>query len=196
MKQLVGLFFAAFVVTQALASEPTVWKMDRAHSQVTFSVSHLMIAEVTGRFTDFDVTLVQPGDDFETGQIQATIKTASINTDVEQRDKHLRSDDFLNTEKFPTILFKSTSTEKVGEGKYKVKGDLTIRDVTRSVDLDVKYNGSIKDPQGRTRSGYKATTTINRFDYGVQWDKETETGGLVAGKEIEITLPLEFRKEK
>jgi polyisoprenoid-binding protein YceI len=196
MKQFIGVSLAAVLAAQLFAGESSTWKLDKAHSQVKFSVSHLVIAEVTGRFTDFNVTLSQPGDDFTGSEIQVTIKTASINTDVEARDKHLRSDDFLNAEKFPTITFTSTSIVKTGEGKYKIKGDLTIRDVTKSVELDTKYNGTIIDPRGNTKVGFKATTTINRFDFGVKWNVATEAGGLVAGKEVEITLLMEFGKEK
>ena len=196
MKQAIGFCLAAILAMRVCAAEPTSWKLDKAHSQVRFSVSHLVITEVTGRFTDFDVTLTQPDDDFTKSQIQAIVKTASINTDVEQRDRHLRTDDFFNAEKFPTMTFKSTSIEKTGEGKYKITGDLTIRDVTRSVELDTKFNGTIVDPRGNTREGFKATTTINRFDFGVKWDMATETGGLVAGKEVEITLLMEFVKGK
>jgi len=196
MKQVIGFCLATILAMRVCAAEPTSWKLDKAHSQVRFSVSHLVITEVTGRFTDFDVTLTQPDDDFTKSQIQAIVKTASINTDVEQRDRHLRTDDFFNAEKFPTMTFKSTSIEKTGEGKYKITGDLTIRDVTRSVELDTKFNGTIVDPRGNTREGFKATTTINRFDFGVKWDMATETGGLVAGKEVEITLLMEFVKGK
>lgn len=188
--------FAAAVLIAASTAYSAVWKMDKAHSQVTFAVAHLVISEVTGVFKDIDATLTANKDDFTDGQIEATIKAASIDTGNQGRDKDVRSDSFLNTEKFPEIRFRSTKMEKTGDGTYKITGDLTIRDVTKTVGLDTKYEGTIKDPWGNTRSAFKATTTIDRFDYGVKWDKTMDTGGLIAGKNIDITLLMEFTKSK
>lgn len=180
----------------SLTTAQTIWNSDLSHSRVDFSVSHLVIAEVTGRFTQFEVTLQQEKEDFSDSKLEATIKTASINTDSEGRDKHLRSDDFLNAEKFPDITFKSTSFVKTGKDTYKVTGDLTIRDVTKTVVLDTKYNGSVTDPRGNVKSAFKATSSVNRFDYGVKWNKAIETGGLVAGDTVTITLLVELGKQK
>ncbi len=192
--RLVTMLVFAGVIT--IHAQGTKWKADRAHSQVKFSVSHMVVAEVTGRFKDFDVTLVQGADDFSGSTLEAVIKTGSVDTDNEMRDKHLRSDDFFNADKYPEITFKSTSFEKTGKDTYKVTGNLTIRDVTRQVVLDTKYNGSVTDPMGNTKAGFRATTTIDRFDYGVKWNRTIETGGLVAGKDIEITLLMELGKQK
>lgn len=195
MRTVIALVLSLGLGLHTTTAQP-VWKHDAAHSQVKFSVSHLVIAEVTGTFNEFDVTLRQAGDgDFAGSQLEATIKTASIDTQNEMRDKHLRGDDFLNAEKFPELKFKSTGFEKTGEGTYKVPGMLTIRDVTKPVVLDVRYNGQVKDPWGNTKAGFKATTTINRFDYGVKWDKAIETGGLVAGNIVEITLLMELARQ-
>ena len=172
------------------------WKLDKAHSQVTFSVAHLVISEVTGVFKDFDVTLTADEADFSDVKVEATIKTSSIDTGNQNRDKHLRSDDFLDVEKFPEMKFKSNEIEKTGDDTYKIKGDLTIRDVTKSVVLDTKFKGSIKGMGGNVTAAFKATTTIDRFDFGTKWNKTIETGGLVAGKDVEITLLLEFTKPK
>lgn len=192
--------FAAAATLLLAASGTTVqatWKADVSHSNVKFSVTHLLIAEVPGNFTEFDATLVQKGpDDFTGSTLGATIKTASINTDNEGRDKHLRSDEFLNAEKFPTLTFKSTAFEKTGKDTYSITGDLTIRDVTRQVVLTARNTGQITDPWGNLRTAFKATTTINRFDYGVQWNKMLEAGGLVVGETIDITLLMEFVKQK
>jgi polyisoprenoid-binding protein YceI len=174
----------------------TVWKVDQAHSRVDFSVAHLVIAEVTGRFTDFTVTLNQGKDDFTGSELSAVIKTASINTDNEGRDKHIRSDDFLNAEKYPEITFKSTSFEKTGDNTYRINGNLTIRDVTKPVVLEAIYKGTVTDPWGNVKSAFKATTTVDRFEYGVKWNKAIDTGGLVAGKDISITLNIELAKQK
>jgi polyisoprenoid-binding protein YceI len=180
----------------SLTTAQTTWKSDLSHSRVDFSVSHLVIAEVTGRFTQFEVTLQQGKEDFSDSKLEATIKTASINTDNEGRDKHLKSDDFLNAEKFPDLTFRSTSFVKTGKDTYKVTGNLTIRDVTKEVVLDTKYNGSVTDPWGNLKSAFKATASVNRFDYGVKWNKAIETGGLVAGDTISITLLIELGKQK
>ncbi len=191
------IFALALGLTVTAATAQIVWKQDAAHSQVKFSVSHLVIAEVTGTFNDFDVTLTQKkSGDFAGSVLEATINTASVDTDNERRDKHLQSDDFLNAAKFPMISFKSTSFEKTGEGTYTISGSLTIRDVTKTVVLDVRYNGEVKDPWGNIKTGFKATTSIDRFDYGVRWNKAIEAGGLVAGNEIEITLLLELQKQE
>lgn len=190
------LFLVAAVALATSASHAqTSWSLDKAHSSVGFSVMHLVIAEVGGRFTDFDVTLTQPKEkDFTGATVTADIKTASITTDNEARDKHLRSDDFLNAEKYPSILFKSTKVEKTGKDAYKIHGTLTIRDVTKPVVLDARFTGSVKDPGGNVKAGFKATTTIDRFDFGVKWDKSVEAGGMVAGKDIEIKLLMEMKK--
>lgn len=194
MKQVVSFVLLASLGVATANAQITTWNIDKSHSQVRFSVTHLVIAEVAGRFTDFAVNFQQAGDDFATAKIEATIKTASINTDVERRDNHLRSGDFLDAEKYPTITFKSSAIEKTGENTYKIEGDLTIRDVTKPVVLDTKFNGTILDPYGNVKAGFKATTTINRFDFGVKWNAATETGGLVAGSDVEITLLMEFSK--
>jgi polyisoprenoid-binding protein YceI len=195
MYRLHGLF-ALMLIALGTISAQTLWKADLAHSRVDFTVSHLVISEVTGRFTDFDVTLQQGKDDFSGSTVEATIKTASVNTDNESRDKHLRSDDFLNAEKYPSMTFVSAAFEKTGDNTFKVAGNLTIRDVTKPVVLEATLNGIVKTPWGDERAGFVATTTINRFDYGVHWDKTIDNGGLIAGKEITITLRTEFVKQK
>ena len=172
------------------------WKLDKAHSQVTFSVTHMVISEVTGVFKEFDITFSSDKEDLTDTKVEAIIKTKSIDTGNERRDNHVRSDEFLNAEKFPEMKFKSNKVEKTGQDTYKITGDMTIRDVTKSVVLDTKYKGSIKDAMGNTRIAFKATTTIDRFEFGTTWNKAIETGGLVAGKDIEVTLLMEFTKPK
>jgi polyisoprenoid-binding protein YceI len=176
--------------------EAAEWKVDKVHSKVNFSVTHLLVAEVTGSFTDFDVTMNAEKDDFTDAVIEATIKTTSIDTENEKRDGHLRSDDFLNAGKFPEIKFKSSSIEKTGNDTYRISGTLTIRDVSKPIVLDTKYKGTVKDPWGNTRSAWKATGTINRFDYGVKWNAAMETGGLIVGENIDITLLMQLTKEQ
>ena len=195
MKNILNLFVATLLFAVGLPAQ-TVWKADKAHSSVNFSVSHMVISEVVGNFKDFDATLTTSKNDFSDAAIEATIKIASVNTENEGRDKHLRSDDFFNAEKFPTMTFKSTKTEKVGDDTYKITGDLTIRDVTKSVVLDTKLLGQTKTPWGVMAAGFKATTTIDRLEFGVKWSKAMETGGLMVGKNVSITLLFELDKQE
>lgn len=189
---IVLLFLAVGIAS--LPAQQSGWKFDKSHSGITFSVRHLVISEVTGNFRDFDIAFNATKDDFTDASVEATIKVASINTDNERRDNHLKSDDFFNAEKFPEIKFKSTSFEKVSDGKYKITGDLTMRDVTKKVTFDATYNGSIKGMGGSTVTAWKATTSINRFDYGLKWNRAIESGGLVVGEIVNITLNLEIVK--
>jgi polyisoprenoid-binding protein YceI len=177
-------------------TQTTTWTADKAHSRVMFTVTHMVVSEVTGRFTDFDVILRQPKDDFSDAKVTASIKTASINTDNQTRDNHLRSDDFFNAEKYPEIKFVSTAWEKTGPDTYRIKGDLTMRDVTKPVVLNAKFNGSITDGRGDTKAGFKASTVINRMDYGVKWSRAIEAGGLVVSENVDILLLLELQKQK
>jgi polyisoprenoid-binding protein YceI len=177
-------------------SYASTWKEDAAHSQVMFSVTHLVISEITGNFKDFDVTLTQGDTDFAGSTVEATIRTASVNTENEMRDRHLRSDDFFNAEKYPLITFKSTSFEKTGKDTYAIKGNLTIRDVTKPVVLEGKYLGKVTDARGNVKVGFKASTSINRLDYGVKWDKTIEAGGLVVSDKVDLTLHMEFQEQK
>jgi polyisoprenoid-binding protein YceI len=153
----------------------------------------MVVSEAVGSFKDFTIDLKSEKDDFSDATVQSTIKVASLSTDNDRRDAHLKSDDFFNAEKYPEINFKSTSFEKLGDTKYKITGDLTIRDVTKNVTFDAVLNGTLKTTRG-VLSAWKATTTINRFDYNLKWNKTLETGGLIAGQDATITLNLELNK--
>jgi polyisoprenoid-binding protein YceI len=189
------LLATSIPLVATIALGQPIWKPDKAHSSVKFTVSHMVISEVEGRFTDFDATVTAAKDDWSDMQIDAVVKTASLNTDNEFRDKHLRSDDFFNTEKFPEAKFHSTGVEVTGKDTYRITGDLTIRDVTREVVLDTRFKGTAKDPRGTTKAAFRATTTIDRFDWGMKWNKAIETGGLVAGNEVTLTLIFELAKQ-
>lgn len=191
----INLFAVVLVLTASSLFAQTEWSLDKSHSQVGFSVTHLVITEVDGYFKDYDAKVVTKGDDFSTATIDFTVNTSSIFTDNEGRDKHLRSDDFFNAEKYPQMTFKGKSLKKLGDNKYKLVGDLTIRDVTKQVELDVKYNGMVKDPWGNTKAGFRVTGEINRFDYNLKWDKAIETGSLVVGKEVELIIDLQLVKK-
>jgi len=192
MKRITGTLLVMFIAT-AFVSAQSNWKVDKVHSSVTFTVRHMVISDVTGSFKDFTVDLKSEKDDFSDAEVQSTIKVGSISTDNTMRDNHLKSDDFFNAEKFPEIQFKSTSFEKISDTKYKITGDLTIRDVTKTVTFDATLNGTLKTNRGLL-SAWKATTTINRFEYNLKWNKTIETGGLIVGQDVLITLNLELNK--
>lgn len=172
----------------------TSWVVDKSHSKIGFSVKHLVITDVDGFFKDYDAQITTQGEDFTKANIDFKISTNSIFTDNEDRDKHLRSDDFFNSEQFPQITFKGKSMRKIGNNKYKLTGDLTIRDVTKKIELDVVYNGMVKDPWGNTKVGFKITGKLNRFDYNLKWNKAIETGSLVVGKEVKLNIDLQLKK--
>lgn len=174
----------------------TKWAVDKSHSKVQFSVTHLIISEVTGQFKSFDVNVESSKDDFTDAKIEFSADVNSINTDNEARDKHLKSDDFFNAEKSPKIVFVGKSFKKVGDKNYKLVGDFTMRDVTKQITLDVVYNGSVKDPWGNTKAGFKISGEVNRFDYNLKWNTLMEAGGAVVGKTVSIIVDLELQKEK
>lgn len=173
----------------------TQWSVDNAHSSIKFTVSHLVISDVDGSFTKFTGTVTSDKPDFEGSSVEFTVDVNSVNTDNDMRDKHLKSPDFFDVEKFPSMTFKSKSFKKVSGNKYELVGDLTIHGITKQVKFDVTYGGTGGDGYGHTKAGFKATTVINRFDYDLKWSKATETGGLVVGKEVTIEVKLEMAKK-
>ena len=185
------LILTALVAFAMSAMAQTTWTIDKAHTKVGFSVVHMVVSETVGNFKDFDGTLTASKADFSDAVIDVTIKTTSISTDNDYRDNHLRSDDFFGSEKFPTATFKSKKMEKVADKKYKVTGDLTIKGVTKSVVLDATLGGVITLPNGDQKAGFKATTVINRFDFGLNWNKMIEAGSVV-DKDVTIALNVEF----
>jgi polyisoprenoid-binding protein YceI len=194
MKKLLVLAVAALLSTSMFAQ--TKWNVDNVHSNVRFTVPHLVISEVEGSFKKFTGSLVSAKPDFTDAQIDFAVDINSINTDNDMRDKHLKSDDFFNAEQYPNMTFKGTSLTKVSGNKYVLAGNLTIRNVTKPVKFDVTYGGTAKDGYGNTKAGFKATSTINRFDYGLKWNTLTEAGGATVGKDITIDLKLEFAQAK
>jgi polyisoprenoid-binding protein YceI len=190
-KMMFALFLALF--TFSVINAQTKWAVDKSHSKVQFSVSHLVITDVTGQFKSFDASVEAAKEDFTDAQINFSVDIASINTENDRRDGHLKGDDFFNAEKYPKMTFVGKSLRKVGDNKYKLVGDLTIRDVTKSITLDVRYNGTAK--MGNTvKAGFKITGEVNRFDYNLKWNALTEAGGAVVGKTVYITVDLELNK--
>ncbi len=171
------------------------WNLDKSHSSVNFSVKHLMVSTVHGQFKDFDGTASFDAKDLSTLNANFTAQVASVNTDNEKRDGHLKSADFFDAEKFPTLTFVSKSAKQTAPGKAALTGDLTIRGVTKEVTFDVEgFNEEVTTPWGVIAVGGTATTTINRQDYGVSWNKNLDTGGVVAGDNVKITVELELNR--
>ncbi|HYY05028.1 MAG TPA: YceI family protein [Candidatus Limnocylindria bacterium] len=187
------------VVALALPAfaQAATWTLDPAHTSVQFSVRHLMVSTVRGAFGKVTGSVEADEKDLTRSKIQATIDTASIDTRVEKRDAHLKSPDFLDVARYPTITFVSKRIEQADPGHFKVTGDLTLHGVTREVSLDVEGpTPEIKDPRGNTRAGAQATTKINRKDFGVVWNQVLETGGVAVGDEVTITIDVEATKDK
>ncbi len=185
-----------FILQSIPGHAQTKWVTDNAHTSVKFTATHLVISEVEGSFKSFSGSMESSKPDFTDARINFSVDIASINTDNEKRDAHLKADDFFNAEKFPVMTFKSTQFKKVRDNKYTLTGDLTIRDVTKRVTFDVTYGGTVKDPWGTTHAGFKAETTINRFDYNLKWNTLMEAGGSVVGKDITIRINVEFIPQK
>lgn len=169
----------------------TAWAIDAAHSNVEFSVKHMMISTVKGAFQTVEGTVNWDGQNFETASVEARIDSSSITTFNEMRDGHLRTNDFFNAEQWPDMTFKSTRVEPDGDGEFKVHGDLTIRDVTKPVVLDTEFDGLMeKDAYGKRRAAFSATTNINRKEYGVSYNQVLEAGGVGISDKVKITLHI------
>ena len=173
----------------------TTWILDPSHSEVEFKVKHMMISNVSGKFTKFEAGVETEGEDFMTAKVSFTADVDSISTGNDQRDGHLKSPDFFDIAKFPKLQFKATKYENVdNDGSYEVYGDLTIHGVTKSVKLDAEFGGVIKDPWGNTRAGISVSGKINRKDFGLSWHGVTETGSLIVSDEVRVHANLEFVK--
>ena len=172
------------------AATSTTYRLDKSHSEATFQVRHLL-TKVRGRFSDFEGQFDFDQDHPEQSRVQVTIQAASIDTNEPDRDKHLRSADFFETDTFPTLSFKSTAVTPRGTHSFDITGDLTIHGVTKPVTLAATYQGQAKDPWGNQRIAFEATASINRKDYGLHWNAALETGGFLVGDEITINLAIE-----
>jgi polyisoprenoid-binding protein YceI len=170
-----------------------IWKIDPAHSAAEFKVKHMMISNVKGTFSGLSGQLIEDPSDFQLSTVEASIPVASLNTCDAQRDGHLKSADFLDAEKFPAMTFKSTGAKQSGEGEFAVTGDLSIHGVTRPVTFTVEGPSAPgKDPWGNTRIGLSATAKINRKDFGLTWNSALETGGVLVGEDVTLTLDVQF----
>jgi polyisoprenoid-binding protein YceI len=178
--------------TETATAVATAWKVDSSHSHVEFAVRHLMIATVKGRFGEVSGTLQGDETDLDNAAIELTIPVSSIDTREAQRDTHLRSADFFETDAYPVIRFRSRAIAKAGAGTFTVDGDLTIRDVTKPITLTVSAGGRATDPWAGERVAYSTTAKINRRDFGLSWNQALETGGVLVGDEVRISVELEF----
>lgn len=186
----------AFLLIAGFAfSQTTNWKIDNSHSNVTFEVDHMVISSVTGKFQEFEGDIKADKADFSDANVSFSIEATSVNTNNEKRDNHLRDEDFFNVATYPEITFVGKKLTPESGKNYKLVGDLTMHGVTKEVELDVKFNGTVKDPWGNTRAGFKVSGELNRADYGLVYNSALEAGGVVIGEEVEIQVNLELVKE-
>lgn len=171
------------------------WNIDDTHSEIIFKVKHMMVSNVSGAFEKFEGSAITNGEDFNGGKFTFKADIDSINTRNADRDNHLKSDDFFNAEQFPQLVFESTSFEKDGDD-YKLVGDLTIRDVTKRIELDVEFNGVAVDPYGQTKAGFEISGKINRKDFGLKWSAVTEAGSIVVSDEVKLQLNVQLVKQE
>ena len=172
----------------------TQWNFDPAHSEIGFKVRHMMFSKVRGAFRSWTGEFHFDPDNPASAKTHVEIEAASVDTSNDDRDQHLRSGDFFKSEEYPHLKFDSTSFEKVGDGKLKLHGDLTIRDVTKPVTLDVEYHGKAVDPWGNDRVGFSATTTLSREEFGLTWNQALEAGGVLVGDKVEVELNVQAVK--
>jgi polyisoprenoid-binding protein YceI len=173
----------------------TKWSIDPTHSEVQFKVKHLVISTVSGFFRSFEGSVETDSEDFEHANIGFSIDINSIDTNQSQRDEHLKSAEFFDAANYPHIKFKSTSFKKTGDDEYALTGDLTIKNVTKSVTLNVEFGGSAADFYGNTKAGFEITGKINRKEFGLTWNGVTEAGSVVAGEDIKLTINAQLIKQ-
>lgn len=173
----------------------STYKIDASHSEIIFKVKHLMITNVTGSFQQFDATMESALEDFSDATIKFEAKTDSISTNNEQRDGHLKGDDFFSAEKYPTISFVSSTFTKKSGNDYSLKGDLTIKGITKPVELNVELGGEMKDPYGQHKVGFEINGKFNRSEFGLTWSATTEAGGIVVSDEVKLQMEVQMIKQ-
>lgn len=168
------------------------WNMDLVHSEVSFKIRHMMISNVSGIFSNASAVMLAANDDFSDAEISFEAEVNSISTGNEQRDEHLKAADFFDAEKFPMIAFKSLSFDKKSDTRYLLNGELTIRDVTRPISLEVEYTGTVVDPYGQTKAGFEMNGKISRSEFGLTWSAVTEAGGVVLGDDVKLIFSIQM----
>ena len=179
----------ALLALVALPASAATWTVDTSHSTLEFKIRHLL-AKTSGEFADWTGTIVTAGDDLTDSTVEIVIQTASIDTDNDDRDNHLRSEDFFHVEKYPTITFTSTKVVKTGENEYDVHGQLAMRGVTRDIVIPMEFHGTGKDPWGNTKAGFSGEVEINRKDFDIVWNKAIDQGGVLLGDDVEIEIEI------
>jgi polyisoprenoid-binding protein YceI len=177
-----------------MKTQETKWAIDPTHTKVNFKVKHLMISNVSGYFNEFDGNVTTEGDDFASAKISFSLNASSIDTQMPDRDAHLKSPDFFDAEKFPKIDFTGTGMKDLGDDMYELTGDLTIKDVTKPVTLTVEFGGIMADPWGNVKAGFSINGKINRKDFGLNWNAALEAGGVLVGEEVKISGEIELAK--
>ncbi|MFD2573106.1 YceI family protein [Spirosoma soli] len=180
---------------EAQATTATTWVIDPLHSEVQFKVKHLMVSTVTGLFSQYEGQLEMVGDDFEDAKITFSADVNSISTGNEQRDGHLKSADFFDTEQFPKLTFTSSDMKKTGDDTYQLSGDLTLHGVTKPVTLKAEYGGQMQDFYGQTKAGFEVTGVIKRKEFGLTWDGVTEAGGVVVSDDVRLVMNIQVTKQ-
>jgi polyisoprenoid-binding protein YceI len=183
----------ALLMSFGILKAQSDWNIDKSHTNIKFTVTHMVVSEIDGEFRDFTAFVKNAGEDFNGAEVEFTAQTASIDTNHEGRDKDLRSENFFDVEKFPAMTFKG-KIQKEGS-KYFIVGDFTMKDVTKQVKFDVRYNGKIDSGRGM-KAGFKVIASINRFDYNLKWNRAVEAGGLVVGEEVIITCNIELNEAR
>lgn len=191
-KIIVSLLLVAIAIKGS--AQTTSWSVDKAHAKIGFSITHFGISEIEGRFTKFDGTVMADKPDFSDAKIQFSIDVTSIDTEQSQRDTHLKSADFFDAGKYPSIMFKSKSLKLVSKNKYALTGDLTMHGVTKEVNLDLLYKGTIVDPDKKTRAGFKISGVIDRTLFGLAWNGQLASGDLAIGNDVTLGASIELVK--
>lgn len=177
-----------------MKTQETKWVIDPTHSKVSFKVKHLMISNVLGSFREFEGTAVTEGDDFSTAQISFSLNASSIDTEVADRDAHLKSADFFDAENFPKLTFSGNGLKDLGDDLFELTGDLTIKNVTKPVTLQAEFGGVMTDPWGNVKAGFSVSGKINRKDFGLNWNAALEAGGVLVGEEVKLSADIELAK--
>jgi polyisoprenoid-binding protein YceI len=172
----------------------STWALDATHSKIGFKVKHLMISNVLGSFKGFEGQVVTSANDFSDAEVSLTVNTATVDTEMADRDNHLKSPDFFDSANFPSITFKSSALKKSGDDEYKLSGDLTIKGVTKKVELVAEFGGLMTDPWGNVKAGFSVSGKINRKDWGLNWNAALEAGGVLVGEEVKINCDIELVK--
>lgn len=195
MKKLLAALALSLFAASLPALAADTYNVDKTHSEVSFKIKHLL-GKVPGRFDDFSGTIQYDAAKPANSSVEFAIKATSIDTSNEDRDKHLRSADFFDVEKFPEITFKSTAIKEVAKNRFQVTGAFTLHGVTKTITLPVEFLGEVKDPWGNTKAGFSTETVLNRKDYGIVWNKDLDSGGTLLGENVEISINLEVGKAK